>query len=362
MLQSCTLRTLLCLRFYFAMLLLFWDMAAALGATNDLPVPKKLIGAQTAWGAETNGFRAGVNCELFDRGISRVSEGVQVVVLTAKTNTAWEYLAPPGKRFRTFELRDASGALVPPLKGKRLDAELPMRLLRKDLPYSRAIGHHARMLENWLMIAPGEPTLIRDFFVDDVYRVEREGDYTLCVGVAIYKLDPDGQSLSRIDLPPVKMRIHLRQSPVSEGASSSMVITCVAGALFCVVGVLWLLGHRHSRERDQTRKVSMIMSYSEVGWAQAVCIISERQPVAWQMPPILLSRCSSFLEVAALQRGRCAISYIHPDASTLGPHTSRAVQVNRGNCKAGCFTVEFPANRVRGATVSAMSETMLGAA
>ena len=36
----------------------------------------------------------------------------------------------------------------------------------------------------------------------------------------------------------------------------------------------------------------------------------------------------SFLGFAALQRGRCAISYIHPNVPTPGPPTSRAVQVN----------------------------------
>ena len=41
-------------------------------------------------------------------------------------------------------------------------------------------------------------------------------------------------------------------------------------------------------------------------------------------------RRSSFLEFAALQQGRCAISYIHPNVPTPGPPTSRAVQVNLG--------------------------------
>jgi hypothetical protein len=36
----------------------------------------------------------------------------------------------------------------------------------------------------------------------------------------------------------------------------------------------------------------------------------------------------SFLGFAALQRSRCAISYIHPNVPTPGPPTSPAVQVN----------------------------------
>ena len=41
-----------------------------------------------------------------------------------------------------------------------------------------------------------------------------------------------------------------------------------------------------------------------------------------------------------------------PNASTQGPPTSSAVQVNQGDFIAGFFTVKSPANRVRGATAS----------
>jgi hypothetical protein len=57
-----------------------------------------------------------------------------------------------------------------------------------------------------------------------------------------------------------------------------------------------------------------------------------------------------------LQRGRCALSYIHPNAPRHGPPTSSPVQVNLGSSRAGSFTVEFPANRVRGATTSGSVE------
>ena len=60
----------------------------------------------------------------------------------------------------------------------------------------------------------------------------------------------------------------------------------------------------------------------------------------------------SFLEFAALQRGRCVLTYIHPNVSTQGPPTSSVVQVNLGNFLSGFFTGKFPANRVRGATTS----------
>jgi hypothetical protein len=48
--------------------------------------------------------------------------------------------------------------------------------------------------------------------------------------------------------------------------------------------------------------------------------------------------------------GRCAFTYIHPNASTQGPPTSSAVQVNQG--QSGADHRRFPANRVRGAPTS----------
>ena len=68
--------------------------------------------AKTAWGDETNGIRAGMNWEPFGRGNSKVSESVQIVLLTSKTNTGFNYVAPPDKKFTKLELRDAQGVLL----------------------------------------------------------------------------------------------------------------------------------------------------------------------------------------------------------------------------------------------------------
>ena len=67
----------------------------------------------------------------------------------------------------------------------------------------------------------------------------------------------------------------------------------------------------------------------------------------------------NFLEFAALQHGRCAISCIHPNAPRHGPPTSSPVQVNLGDSTAGLFTVESPANRVRGATAAGYVQRMI---
>jgi hypothetical protein len=51
-----------------------------------------------------------------------------------------------------------------------------------------------------------------------------------------------------------------------------------------------------------------------------------------------------------------------PNASTHGPPTSSAVQINHGNFMAGCFTEKFPANRVRDATVSGYAGVFMASA
>ena len=203
--QSTRLKILLRLGCCFAILLLSGRMAAAEGATNSVLVPKELMGPQTAWGEETNGVRAGINWELSDKMI------VRIFVLTSRTNTAWNYVAPPGKIFMRFELRDARGMIQTPLKGKKMDVELPMRILTKEMPHSPAVGHEAGMIENRLLVTAGSPVIFRDVIIQNVYRIEQEGDYALTVCVAIYEFAPDRQSVSRIDLPCVKAKLHLKE-------------------------------------------------------------------------------------------------------------------------------------------------------
>jgi hypothetical protein len=203
--QSSRLKTSFCLSCYSATLLLSAQMAAAQADTNAAPLPKELLSPQMAWGEETNGIRAGVDWGLSDK------MSVRVVVLSFKTNETWLYVAPPGKEFRTFELRDARGVLLAPLNGKKLDGELPQQILAKNLPYRPASGiHHRKTLDNWLLIGYGQPVIFRDVDLQDVYQIAQEGDYTLTVCVAIYRFAPDQQSVLRIDLPPVTMKIHLK--------------------------------------------------------------------------------------------------------------------------------------------------------
>jgi len=216
------------------------NVVAADGDTDAVPLPKEVLGPQTAWGVETNGFRAGV-CWFETSG----KMNIRTTVLTFKTNATWNYVAPPGKKFLKCELRDARGMLLTPLKGKKLDGEFSQVILTKDLPHSPAVGLHTpSMIENLLVLPAGLPGPFRHFFIEDVYRIDQEGDYTLTVCVAIYRFAPDRQSVSRIDLPPVTAKIHLRESVVPQGMSSGTTTAYVAGVALCVAGVVWLVARR----------------------------------------------------------------------------------------------------------------------
>jgi len=246
MLQSCRLKTPLCLGCYFTVILLSAHIAGAERNTNAVPLPPGLISPHTAWGEETNGVRAGVDWEL-SGGMN-----VQVVLLTFKTNAAWHYVAPPGKKFLIFELRDARGVRLAPLKGKKLDGELPQRILTKDLPYRPASGaHHRSTIDNRVLIAAGSPWAFRDIVIQDVYRIEQEGDYTLTVCVAIYQFTPDEQSVSRMDLPPITAKLRLRKSIPPEGTASRLVTTYAIGIALCVAGVVWLVAERRRYNKGQ---------------------------------------------------------------------------------------------------------------
>lgn len=164
-----------------------------------------------AWGATTNQFCAGIFWATMDFG-KGVFQDVDIVVKTSKTNAMWDYLIPPGRKLAKVELRDAQGVLLVPLKGKKLDGDLPQRILTKDLPRVPRFGHSGGFLEGWLILGPNLPDRPWQFPMQDIYRIEKEGEYTFTVNVAIYHFMPDQQSVVRMDLPPVSTNIHLTPS------------------------------------------------------------------------------------------------------------------------------------------------------
>jgi hypothetical protein len=164
------------------------------------------------WGHETNGLCAGVLCASRGTPGKPTGQSLTVYVLTSNTNTAWKYLGVRDAKLSKFELRSPTGALMDPLPGKRIDRELRDRMLVSDLPRARGTLSARNMPDAWLFLTPGSPTVLADVTLQDLYCIEKEGQYAVTIWPAIYEFTPDRRAVFRIDLPCVSTTIHLSPS------------------------------------------------------------------------------------------------------------------------------------------------------
>ena len=51
---------------------------------------------------------------------------------------------------------------------------------------------------------------LRRFIIQDVYPIKQEGEYLLTIWPVIYQFSTNEQFVTRIDLPPVSRKVHLR--------------------------------------------------------------------------------------------------------------------------------------------------------
>ncbi len=169
------------------------------------------------WGDMTNQWCAGVAWETMSLG-NRIVQNVSIAIKTSKTNGMSDYFVPPKKKLAKVELRDSQGMLLVPLKGKNLVGELPQQILIKDWPRypadpdprgGRGVGG---LLEGRLFLAPNSLAVPWGFYMQDMYRIEKEGDYTFTVCMAIYHFTNDKQSVVRMDLPCVSIPMRLTPS------------------------------------------------------------------------------------------------------------------------------------------------------
>jgi hypothetical protein len=146
--------------------------AASGGLTNT--IPRDLFNPAVVWGAEANGFCAGVFC-----GSHRVGESttqiLQVFVLTSKTNAEWNYVSPPGQKFARFDITDPKGAPLKPRWRRALAADAPPRIRVEDLPRRPETGRSGRLLEGWFLPQAGMPTSLRpEITIQDTTRFRRK--------------------------------------------------------------------------------------------------------------------------------------------------------------------------------------------
>jgi hypothetical protein len=161
------------------------------------------------WGADTNLLCAGVRC--LERGSgTHHSQSFRVVVLTSKTNALPKFVAPPARKLRSLELRGPDGNAIP--LRKSVTSEMPQKISVKDLARTPETPRSAGILER-VYLKPRIPEAIApDFRLQDVFYLKEDGDYILTVGVTLYELALDAQSVSRVDLPKVTVKLHLTKS------------------------------------------------------------------------------------------------------------------------------------------------------
>ena len=179
----------------------------ALAQTNG--IPKELLDASTAWGAESNGVRAGLAWS-FEKDTVLISV---LLLATDPAKTGRLYVAPPGRKFAGIELRDTNTVLVKPLsKAKGMTANMPQHLAVSELPRTPRSGFfrgHGPMIRDRLMFSTSGPAPLAQLALSDLYRVKSEGDYTLMIWPVIYQAGTNSDYVDRLDLPAVRAKFHL---------------------------------------------------------------------------------------------------------------------------------------------------------
>lgn len=157
-----------------------------------------------AWKDDTNGLRTELQLE---------NDGAQVVlrigVGSAVFNSLGGYVGSPKGTFTKFELRDSNCVIVPFSQGINLESKPPFKLNLGDLPRwpNGGLKSHIGFFTN------GGPWFLDDVNLNEVYKIEHEGDYALTVCPVIYKFGTNAQYLDRVNMPCIATKIHLKPLP-----------------------------------------------------------------------------------------------------------------------------------------------------
>jgi len=157
------------------------------------------IWAAGTWTQGTNGLRVMLVAET-----NKYSPLLFVCIGSLTTNLI--FVEEPNCKFARFELRNAKGELVPTVKGKSLEGSIADRLPRTSFPM-----HHNGLLHAHGFRAGSQPDQLPSLRLRDFFEINGDGDYTVTVCPAIYRIEEDGKMLSRIALPTVSMSIHLEK-------------------------------------------------------------------------------------------------------------------------------------------------------
>jgi hypothetical protein len=154
------------------------------------------------WTEGTNGLRTQLYCSETNSANPRVSVMVGSVV-----SNSWpsSYIGPPSGTFAKCALLNSKGVPMPCVKGQGMEGRLLPRIPVGSLPKWPDGGLRNRL--GFLTNSP--PDTIREFKLLDVFRVEKEDDYTLTICPAIYRFETNGRFVDRLDLPCASLRVRL---------------------------------------------------------------------------------------------------------------------------------------------------------
>lgn len=156
----------------------------------------------------TNGIRTQIYCSISNT----LNPGVSIAFGSVLKESGPYYNTPNGK-FAKCELRDSSGNLIPPKKGKSMEAKFEPRISVKSLP-RRPTG----VLKDIVGFRTNNgPRILGWFKIREVYEIKREDDYTLTICPVVYEMQTNYHFLDRVDLACVSTNIHLK--PLGEGVT-----------------------------------------------------------------------------------------------------------------------------------------------
>jgi len=168
-------------------------------------VPKQYQDAHYTWGQVTNRLRAGIVLE--DSGGNQCI--IDVVLLTYRTNALFDYVKPKDEKFARCELVDPEGKVVNPLRGMKLDAELPDFIQLKDLPMTPKMGRNNPLPSGLLILPETNAITLKRFVLQDIYPLEKSGEYVLSITPAVYRFSSSREYLTRSKLGTIKVKLQI---------------------------------------------------------------------------------------------------------------------------------------------------------
>jgi hypothetical protein len=156
------------------------------------------------WKESTNGLR--IQLDAF-RNTDTKEDWLIIGVGSVVFDSGGSFFGPPSGKFAKFELRDTNGVILPPKGGVLMEGQFPERIPLKDLP-RRPYGDRG-LLNRLFFFTNSGPGRLREMKFKDIYRVPKEGEYTLTVDVVIYRFETNWHYLDRLDLPCITTKVHL---------------------------------------------------------------------------------------------------------------------------------------------------------